>query len=170
MARDYKVTTSREWYGVPEICSTPQWCLTGVSVSEWYFKGFLGFARLLSKLLPSGLSNHSLIFWPSKNVLHCIGIVRLSQHNLPTSATQLKSIPSPCRLSPSIVFRQDTQMAVNPVHRLLSRATLRAVKRPNAVPSKAFQQVPRIVNARFNSTTTADFTVRDALNTALAEE
>jgi len=61
-------------------------------------------------------------------------------------------------------------MAFNPACRLLPRAAFQAVKRPNAVPSKAFQRMPRIVNARFNSTGAADFTVRDALNSALAEE
>ncbi|KAF8430146.1 pyruvate dehydrogenase E1 component beta subunit [Tirmania nivea] len=61
-------------------------------------------------------------------------------------------------------------MAFNPACRLLSRAALQVVKRPNGIPSKAFKPMPRIVNARFNSTATAAFTVRDALNSALAEE
>lgn len=55
-------------------------------------------------------------------------------------------------------------MAFNLARRVLSRAAVQAVRRPNAL------QMPRIINARFNSTATVDFTVRDALNSALAEE
>lgn len=64
-------------------------------------------------------------------------------------------------------------MIFNPARRLLSRAAFQSIARPTAVPVAPRLkglQVPRISNVRFNSSATVDVTVRDALNTALAEE
>ncbi|KAI5794443.1 pyruvate dehydrogenase E1 B-subunit [Peziza echinospora] len=63
-------------------------------------------------------------------------------------------------------------MAFNPARRLLSRAALSAVKRPNAsfAPKLGPVRLPTISKRSYASSGAVDVAVRDALNQALAEE